>query len=242
MLWKKTDINLCSSFSSASKKDDARLPELIREEIKARTWFVLCDSDHARASPWVQEEMAFVTSNKPKDTIVTIDLATDLDVKLDGDVPPFVRKLRPLLKRATVFLSYVGSDRQIGVPNLRGALGAGLSSIFGSEAIETRYRLGGLAYDGGKLEEALEHGFVLLLLSYDYLTNIWCKKERELAFKILASRPSNIVPVIVRDADYVKRQLPMHLPPNLPHGLVMIDITEADIPSLLHLLKTRPMT
>jgi hypothetical protein len=100
-------------FLKRLQKDDARLPELIREEIKARTWFVLCDSDHARASPWVQEEMAFVTSNKPKDTIVTIDLATDLDVKLDGDVPPFVRKLRPLLKRATVFLSYVGSDRQI---------------------------------------------------------------------------------------------------------------------------------
>src|SRR5437660_2970737 len=79
-------------FLKSLQNGDARLPQLIRDEINARTWFVLCDSDHSKASNWVQEEVAIVTSTKPKETFVTIDLAKDLDVDHDGDVPLFVRK------------------------------------------------------------------------------------------------------------------------------------------------------
>jgi hypothetical protein len=46
------------------QKNDERLPQLIRDEIKARTWFVLCESAHSKASPWVQEEVGIVKSTK----------------------------------------------------------------------------------------------------------------------------------------------------------------------------------
>jgi hypothetical protein len=91
------------------------------------------------------------------------------------------------------------------------------------------------------LEDAVEHGFVLLLLSPDYLCSVHCEKEREMALRILGSRtPSNIVPVIVRDPDYVNRQLPTDL-----HNLPCIDTTKGsvvqNITALLHDLKSRPM-
>jgi hypothetical protein len=53
---------------------DARLPQLIKDEIEARTWFVLCDSESARASNWVAEEMRIVRAmgEKSKFHVTTV--------------------------------------------------------------------------------------------------------------------------------------------------------------------------
>jgi hypothetical protein len=227
-------------FLKCLQKDDARLPQLIRDEIKARTWFVLCDSDHSRASPWVQEEVAIVTSTKPKDAFVAIDLANDMDVKEDDDVPPFVRKLRPLLKRATVFLSYAHSDAVIANQIYHALVEQDYRAFAYIQSLKAGMEWRSTIQAG--LEDALEHGFVLLLLSPDYLTNIFCKKEREFALKTLGSTPRcNIVPVVVRDPDSVYRQLPLDLShlqcPDMTKGSIARNIT-----ALIRDLKSRPMT
>jgi hypothetical protein len=227
-------------FLKSLQNGDARLPQLIRDEINARTWFVLCDSDHSRASNWVQEEVAIVTSTKPKETFVTIDLAKDLDVDHDGDVPLFVRKLRPLLKRATVFLSYARSDAVI-ARQIYDALVEQDYLAFLDVSAAAGFD-DWLTTAQTALEDATERGFVLLLLSPDYLTSEWCKLEREWALKALGERPvSNIVPVIVRDPPSVYSQLPADL-----QNLQCIDTTKGsivqNITALLHHLKTRPMT
>ena len=40
--------------------EHSELDELIKREIEARTWFLLCDSDNARSSSWVQAEVAYI--------------------------------------------------------------------------------------------------------------------------------------------------------------------------------------
>ena len=156
-------------FLKCLNNKDPRLPQLIKDEIKARTWFVLCDSDHAKESPWVQEEVRIVTTTKPEETFVKIDLAWDLEV--------IMRKIRPLLKRATVFFSHSRADEPI-ARQIYDAL------------VEQDYRafLDTASLTAGSdwqktiqaaLEDALEHGFVLLLLSPEYLTSAWCQEERE---------------------------------------------------------------
>ena len=47
--------NLLLFFLKCLEADDARLPQLIRDEIKAREWFILCESPNARNSGWVQQ-------------------------------------------------------------------------------------------------------------------------------------------------------------------------------------------
>lgn len=227
-------------FLKCLQKGDARLPQLIRDEIKARSWFILCDSDHSRASSWVQEEVDMVKSTKPAETFVEIDLAKDLDVKQDGDVPPFVRKLRPLLKRATVFFSYARSDAVIATQIYDALIEQDYRAF-----LDVKSLTAGMDWQTvmqAALDDALEQGFVLLLLSPEYLTNALCKEQREWALKILRLRPvSNIVPVIVRDPDSVYDQLPSDL-----RNLQCIDMTKGsftqDITALLHHLKSRPMT
>ena len=79
-------------FLKCLEADDARLPELIRDEIKAREWFILCESPSAKNSGWVQQEVELIKSMAGK-AIETIDLSQNLPTEL--------HKLVRLSKRAT---------------------------------------------------------------------------------------------------------------------------------------------
>jgi hypothetical protein len=62
------------------------------------------------------------------------------------------------------------------------------------------------------IEDAVERGFVLLLLSPEYLRSPYCARERTYAFEALGSKQlNNIVPIIVKDQALVMRQLPAEL-------------------------------
>jgi hypothetical protein len=217
-------------FLKCLNEKDPRLPQLIRDEIKARTWFVLCNSDNAKNSPWVQEEIRIVETTKPKETFVSIDLKWDLDV--------IMSEIRPLLRRATVFLSCDREDWDIASLIYDALLEQDYSVFFDRKSLQAP---GWEHATHNALEDAVKTGFVLLLLSPDYLTSKWCKAERESAFEMLGSKPiSNVVPVIVRDPATVFLQLPPDL-----RELQCVDVTQGsaaeNVTRLLRDLKSRPM-
>ena len=221
------------------EQDDARLPQLIKDEIEARTWFVLCESDNARGSHWVQEEMKIVRSMEEKKKFyVTIDLARDLESQRD--------KLTLLSKRATIFISYARDDREIAEQIYRELARQDYRVFFDEQSLK-------LGDEWEKtittsIEDAVERGFVLMLLSPAYLTSKWCARERAYAFELLGSKPlNNIVPIIVKDEALVKSHLPTELRDiqcvNLtdgPIGPPTRDIYQK-IHMLLALLKKRPI-
>ena len=53
-------------FLKCLESGDARLTELLKQEIAARHWFILCDSPNAQASKWVQEEVAMIQAMEGK--------------------------------------------------------------------------------------------------------------------------------------------------------------------------------
>ncbi len=67
-------------FLKCLEADDARLPELIRDEIKARTFFVLGNTRASRRSKWVRQEIELVqqVTKRPRQTVVEMRLARDL--------------------------------------------------------------------------------------------------------------------------------------------------------------------
>jgi hypothetical protein len=182
------------------EKNDARLPQLIRDEIGARTWFVLCDSQAAKESDWVQEERKIVESMpETSRTYVIVDLAKDLESQL--------HKLKELSKRATAFISYARRDKEIAQRIYRALVRQDYRAFFDAESVT-------LGMDWREtinkaIEHAVELGFVLLLLSPDYLNSGECAHERQYAFQILGARKkSNIVPIIIRDGALVRSRLP----------------------------------
>ena len=82
--------------------DDDELDGLLRREIDARNVFLLCDSTNARESGYVQEEFSHARS-RGKEPLVVIDLD-------DPDWEQQVVRIRSLVRRASLFLSYSRRD------------------------------------------------------------------------------------------------------------------------------------
>jgi len=79
------------------------IDELVKRGIKARNFFLLCDSENARLSKWVQDEIAHVKSLQTKQ-IVTIDLDANWHTQISG--------IQSIVRYATVFLSYARTDEE----------------------------------------------------------------------------------------------------------------------------------
>jgi len=215
-------------FLKCLNDDDARLPELIRDEIKERDWFVLCDSPNAKASKYVPEEVALVESldGKSKETI-----------DLTQDIQPQLYKLDRLLKRATVFLSYSRRDQEVAEQIQRALLGHDYRVWFDKEEVASidhwadRNRTA--------LDEAASHGFVLVLLSAHSLSSPYCKVEVESALEVARhSKRSNVIPVLITES--MRDCLPGQL-----FNSQWFDLTtgpfEERVEELIRNLKTREM-
>lgn len=95
----------CSS--SLRRSTITRNCALLRREIEARHFFLLCDSDAARRSRWVLEEHEYVRSLPGKRvTTVTLDAAWEEQLAA----------MDTMLKLATAFLSYAHIDRDRVLP------------------------------------------------------------------------------------------------------------------------------
>jgi hypothetical protein len=168
-------------FLKCMENDDARLPQLIEQEIKAREWFILCESEHSRNSSWVQQEVDLIKGMEGK-VFETIDLSKDIQAEF--------HKLVRLSKRATVFISYSRQDREI-ADRIERALEAHDFSVWRDSEI----RPGDSWQDAIQtaIDDAIARGFVLLLLSPASLDSEFVASEIDYAL----SRRGNIIPVVV---------------------------------------------
>lgn len=89
-----------------SKKEE--VTDLLKREIDARPRFILCDSENARKSPYVREEVDYIKSKNRM--YETINLS-----QVDLDSPyveqEIVNLIKPFERRTTVFLSYSRNDQ-----------------------------------------------------------------------------------------------------------------------------------
>lgn len=156
------------------------LDELLRREIEARQYFILCDSTHSRASTWVQQEVTHVRSLSGK-TIEEIDLKWPWETQLES--------ICRILKEATLFPSYARKDRHIVDP---------LISILKAQDFSLFDPFSPIA---GELEisirEALDHSrYFLDFLSDHSLQSIFCRREAQYFLEDPANRP-NYFPVVL---------------------------------------------
>lgn len=76
--------------------DDDEIDSLIKREIDCRTRFILCDSENARKSHWVQKEVEYIKSQNR--ICETIDLSKSMD-EIMSTLQDFINKTR-------IFISY----------------------------------------------------------------------------------------------------------------------------------------
>lgn len=76
--------------------DDDEIDSLIKREIDCRTRFILCDSENARKSPWVQKEVEYIKSQNR--ICETIDLSKTIE--------EIMSTLQDFINKARIFISY----------------------------------------------------------------------------------------------------------------------------------------
>lgn len=76
--------------------DDEEIDSLIKREIDCRTRFILCDSENARKSHWVQKEVEYIKSQNR--ICETIDLSQSMD--------DIMATLQDFINKTRIFISY----------------------------------------------------------------------------------------------------------------------------------------
>ena len=168
-------------FLKCLEADDACLPDIIRDGIKARTFIVLRNTRASRRSKWVKQEIELIkqVTKRPRRTVVVMNLERDLQTEL--------HKLDPLSKRATVFLSHARQDQKI-AERIRRALQNHDYSVWFDSAVRPGRDWSSVLHSA--IDLAVVRGFVLVLLSPASLTSQWCRQETEHESSIQAGSSS----------------------------------------------------
>lgn len=214
--------------------DHSELDGLIKREIEARTWFLLCDSQNARESQWVQAEVAFIKDLEGK-YHETIDLKEAIEAQLD--------RVDRLCRRATVFLSYSRHDLPF-AQRMREALIKRDYSVW----IDTTIAAGSNWMDEitGAIDRAVARGFVLLLLSPSSVQSQFIMHEIQYSLDKAskAAHGANIIPIMIDDPPRMQAAMPSALR-LLLSGIQWFDFSKGDFDAnmdgLIAHMKSRAM-
>lgn len=83
--------------------DNDEIDSLIKREIDCRTRFILCDSENAQKSDWVQKEVEYI---KSKDRIYET-------INLDDPIDVIKQKLNEFKRKATLSISYSRENQKL---------------------------------------------------------------------------------------------------------------------------------
>jgi hypothetical protein len=216
-------------FFLKSLDDDSGIDGLIKAEIHAREWFILCDSANARASTWVGKEVAYIRTLHDK-----------VYIEIDLDDPPAAQssKALGLARRASVFPVYARADSD------DAAYIADLLLAHDFGVFRDLDLAGGddwRATTGDALLDAARRGWVIILLSPEALRSEFVIAELDLALRVPGV---NLLPIVVRDVETTLAGFSPDVRQALLH-LEWLDFTpanrERNTPRLIATLKRRNM-
>lgn len=202
--------------------DDHEVDGLIRREIEARSWFVLCKSAHAKDSEWVKSEVEII-KGLPERTYSEIEID---DPNLDLEASLF-----SLTRKATVYLSYDSTHpREAAVAGrIRAALQSQDFGVFDAPSMDLRPTENVGERLLAELEEAAKSGAMIVLVSDEPGDSPW--KIWELnqygALAQTKGRAVHIVPI------YLDGHARRRLPPDLVLRFQGLDLSQRNLEEAL---------
>ena len=166
--------------------NDDEINDLIKREIDHRTRFIYCESENAKASKWVQEEVKYIKSQDREFETINLDLP-EAEIK---------KKLLQFKKRASLYISYSARD-----VDLATAIWERLSKYDLFLPPLDDISLAGTDYSKtieSRIKEASENGFVLCLINDKYVRSEYALHEYNLALKYNhLSGKNSIIPALL---------------------------------------------
>lgn len=175
-------------FFLKSVTDDHELDGLIKREIAARNIFFLCDSDHARRSKWVQDELAIVASLRRQSLIKVHSISLNSPWETQRAV------IHLALKAATIFLSYSWNDKDLVCPYIDFLTSKDLA-VFSHDQVKIgenwQSRL------ETEIKAAAFAGYFIVFLSESFFRSRWSQAEFSSYLDTLHKRRAAIPPIFV---------------------------------------------
>lgn len=170
--------------------DDDEIDGLIKREIDCRTRFILCDSENARKSKWVQREIEYIKSqHKPYEVI---DLSRN-----DKDIFDQLKEVR---RRSKLFISYSSKDHAIA-----SHIFSRLSKYDYNVLIDYNnlYRRNDHSlHIQNDIMSSVEKGYIIALLTENGLKSKWVNHEVHLACeydKTHNTGRKSVIPIVIGD-------------------------------------------
>lgn len=163
-------------------ENTALLRDLIYREIDARELFLYVNSDNAKASKWVQEELLYAKKDTNK-RIETIDIDEILKNKNANDKLIFdiKNKVNNIIKSSKVYMIYSNKDEEVFV-DIQEFLLKKDYRVFNPKFD----LLNGMNYAemlATKVKEAAENGIIIYIIGKKSIDSPYCKAELEFARK-----------------------------------------------------------
>lgn len=198
-------------------EDESELDDLLKREIEARTWFLLCDSENARKSKWVQAEAAYIKELEDK-----LHEAIDLQAPIEAQV----EKINRLCKRVTVFLSYAQKDHDMADRIRRSLSDHDYSVWFDSSLAPGSDWMQEITQ---AIDEAVARGFVLVLLSPNSMESGWVQREVQYSLEKASksAHGANIIPLMIDDPGATQAAMPASMQFALS-GIQWVDLSKGD--------------
>ena len=198
--------------------DEVEINDLLKREIEARNWFVLCDSINARESPYVSTEIEYIKSIEGK-VFETIDLEKDISTQ--------VNKLMRLSKRATVFISSTGRDSDLSREVARILRKNDYKVFNANEDIALGEDWKSRIED--EIINATNNGFFLQLITENSLRSAFVQEEVRMALEMsrVSVRRNNIIPI-----SFIQPERLFEIPAEL-HDIQIADFSHGSLESNL---------
>ena len=140
------------------------LNDLLKREIDARDQFILCDSENARRSKWVQDEVRYIKSKGRVYQTINLD---DPDETIEKEITNFVNRSKVLISNSSIDSSLAYKV-------------AGLLPPYGYDYwIDSQNLLVGELFDfkTKALDVSGKSGYQLVLLSRSFMDSAFCLKD-----------------------------------------------------------------
>ena len=216
--------------------DDDEIDDLIKREIDCRGRFILCDSENARNSDWVKKEVEYIKSKQRIYQTINVD---DTEENIANEILGFrksssvyisysredayiSKQLSDLLEKDwdfmiakfDLFVSYSQEDESI-YRNLADAMGD-----------DWNMNLMDLEYLKKKINKALEEGYVIFMITKNFLKSRWCIEELLYAFERIDKHRKN---VIILTYDIPDTQIRNIIPNYNWHHSVSFTVTNGEL-------------
>lgn len=184
-----------ASYETKSRKE---VWKLLKDEIKARNWLLLVDSDNARESENVQFEIQ--TAKELGRPFYTIDCNRFIDL---GDRYTIEKSLEPCVeafsKSLRVFISYSNKNRSF-AQALSHTLEQRKFQVWRDKLSKSDMNWAGNIAE--EIKKTAKTGIMIPIITPDYIASKWALMELEQVLE----QGGSIIPVILS---------PVHLPPEL---------------------------